>query len=65
MKNDYRNYLFQSYLKITDCYKPNIFIFENVPGMLSAMPAGELIVDKIREGFNSIGYEIIDDLNEM
>ena len=47
MKNDYRNYLFQSYLKIVDQYKPKLFVFENVLGMLSAAPDGELIINKI------------------
>ena len=38
MKNDYRNYLFESYLKVVNRYKPKFFIFENVPGILSASP---------------------------
>lgn len=62
MKNDYRNYLFQSYLEIVDQYKPKLFVFENVLGMLSAAPDGELIINKIREGFASIGYELIEDI---
>lgn len=40
MRNDYRNYLFEHYINIVDRYKPKLFIFENVPGMLSAMPDG-------------------------
>lgn len=64
MKNDYRNYLFQSYLKIVDQYKPKLFVFENVVGMLSAAPDGELIINKIREGFSSIGYELIEDIKD-
>ena len=64
MKNDYRNYLFQSYLKIVDYYKPKLFVFENVLGMLSAAPDGELIINKIREGFSSIGYELIDNIKD-
>lgn len=62
MKNDYRNYLFQSYLKLVDHYKPKLFVFENVLGMLSAAPDGELIINKIKNGFDSIGYELIDDI---
>jgi DNA (cytosine-5)-methyltransferase 1 len=64
MKNDYRNYLFQSYLKIVEQYKPKLFVFENVLGMLSAAPDGELIINKIREGFSSIGYELIEDIKD-
>jgi len=64
MKYDYRNYLFQSYLKIVDHYKPKIFVFENVLGMLSAAPDGELIINKIRDGFSSIGYELTNNIKE-
>ncbi|HLA96176.1 MAG TPA: DNA cytosine methyltransferase, partial [Pyrinomonadaceae bacterium] len=44
MNDDYRNFLFESYVKIVDFYKPKAFIFENVPGMLSAMPGGISII---------------------
>lgn len=58
MKNDYRNYLFESFVKIVDHYKPKIFVFENVPGLLSACPGDRPVKDRIYEAFNSIGYEI-------
>lgn len=61
MKDDYRNYLFESYLKVVSHYKPKFFIFENVVGMLSATPDGTPIVNKIKEAFNSAGYAVIDD----
>ena len=64
MKNDYRNYLFESYLKVVDRYKPKAFIFENVPGMLSAKPGDTSIVDLIRKGFKNIGYKILDNLKD-
>lgn len=64
MKDDYRNYLFEHYLNVVDRYRPKVFVFENVPGMLSAIPDGRHITDLIREGFNSIGYEIIDDIKK-
>lgn len=64
MKNDYRNYLFESYLKVVDRYKPKFFIFENVPGMLSAAPDGTLIIDEIKEKFEKSGYKITDDFKE-
>lgn len=64
MRNDYRNYLFESYIKVVDRYKPKFFIFENVQGMLSAYPDGTPIVSKIRKGFEDIGYIIKDNLNE-
>lgn len=62
MKNDYRNYLFEHYLNVVNRYRPKLFVFENVPGLLSAIPDGTLITDLIREGFNSIDYDIIEDI---
>lgn len=66
MKNDYRNYLFESYMKIVNHYKPKAFVFENVPGILSAKPGdGEkLIIDTIKERFVESGYVILDDLSK-
>ena len=61
MKDDYRNYLFESYLKVVNHFKPKAFIFENVPGILSAKPNGKPIVSLIRKQFNEASYEIIDD----
>ena len=62
MQDDYRNFLFESYLKVVDFFKPRIVIFENVPGMLSARPGGIVISDRIREEFDKAGYKIIHDL---
>ena len=63
MKDDYRNYLFEHYCSIVNRYKPKLFVFENVPGILSAKPDGTPITDHIREGFEKIGYEIIENLS--
>lgn len=65
MKNDYRNYLFESYLRVVDHYNPKAFVFENVPGILSACPgAGERhIIDIIKERFSEHGYMLLDDLS--
>lgn len=62
MVGDYRNYLFEHYLNVVNRYRPKVFVFENVPGMLSATPDGKLITDLIRDGFNNIGFEIIKDI---
>ncbi len=62
MRDDYRNYLFEHYLNVVNRYRPRLFVFENVPGILSAAPDGTPITDLIRKGFDNIGYEIIDDL---
>lgn len=61
MRDDYRNYLFESYLKVVSHYQPKFFVFENVVGMLSATPDGSPIIDKIREAFDNAGYAVIDD----
>lgn len=65
MRDDYRNYLFESYMKIVERYRPKVFVFENVPGMLSAKPGGVPVTDLIKEQINSIGYEIAEDLKTL
>lgn len=59
MKFDYRNFLFEHYLSIVNRYKPDAFIFENVPGLLSASPMGIPVVKLITDGFAKIGYSVI------
>lgn len=58
MKDDYRNYLFESFVKVVDHYRPKMFVFENVPGILSAAPGDRLVIERICEAFENIGYEI-------
>lgn len=58
MKDDYRNYLFESFVKMVDYYQPKVFVFENVPGMLSASPGGIPVIQRICKAFDDIGYEI-------
>lgn len=62
MKNDYRNYLFESYLKVVEKYKPKLFVFENVPGILSARPEDRPIIEIIQESFDEAGYYVLPDL---
>ncbi|HDR4575408.1 TPA: DNA cytosine methyltransferase [Bacillus cereus] len=64
MKDDYRNFLFEAYIKTVEYYKPKIIVFENVEGILSAIPTGEKITDLIKKRFDEVGYEIIDDLRK-
>ena len=56
MRNDYRNYLFESYLRVVQFFKPKAFVFENVPGILSAKPGDRTIVEMIQEQFSQAGY---------
>lgn len=58
MQDDYRNYLFESYVSVVDQFKPKAFVFENVEGILSAKPGGIAITSRITEAFDKIGYEI-------
>ncbi|SDY44356.1 DNA cytosine methyltransferase [Lachnobacterium bovis] len=58
MKDDYRNYLFESFVKVVDHYRPKMFVFENVPGILSAAPGDRLVIERIYEAFEKVGYEI-------
>lgn len=62
MEDDYRNFLFEHYLSIVDRYKPDLFIFENVPGLLSACPHGVKVSEVIPHEFRKIGYVITEDL---
>lgn len=62
MVGDYRNYLFEHYVSTLKRYDPKMFVFENVPGMISAMPDGTLITDLIKRDLNEIGFEIIEDI---
>lgn len=62
MRDDYRNYLFEHYLNVVNRYRPKFFVFENVPGILSAAPDGTPITELIKKGFEGIGYKIVSDL---
>ena len=66
MRNDYRNYLFESYLKVVRHFRPKAFVFENVPGVLSAKPGDGsfLIIDRIKKEFLEAGYYLYDDLKK-
>ena len=62
MKNDYRNFLFESYLKVVKKYRPKAFVFENVPGILTAQPGDRPIIEIIQEQFQNAGYYLLPDL---
>lgn len=64
MRDDYRNYLFESYLKVVSRYQPCAFVFENVPGILSAKPGDRPIIDIIKESFDQAGYQVLPDLRQ-
>lgn len=66
MREDYRNYLFESYLEVVQHYKPKAFVFENVPGILSAKPGdGSVrIISLIQKAFADAGYVVLSDLSK-
>lgn len=56
MESDPRNHLYKHYVKFLERYKPKMFVFENVPGILSAKN-GEYL-DKIFKAVKKAGYEL-------
>lgn len=64
MENDSRNFLFESYVKILDYYKPKLFVFENVTGLLSAKVKEKPIFPIILNALSRY-YNISNDLNKI
>ena len=58
MKDDYRNFLFESFVMIVEHFNPKVFVFENVPGLLSACPGEIPVRIRIYNAFKAIGYDI-------
>lgn len=56
MANDPRNFLYKLYIKVLTQYKPEMFVFENVPGLLTANK-GRYLQD-MKKAFRMAGYEI-------
>jgi DNA (cytosine-5)-methyltransferase 1 len=54
-KNDHRHFLYKEYLNILDLVKPEVFVMENVKGILSSTVDGELIFPKILEDLKCPG----------
>lgn len=54
MENDPRNFLYKLYIKFLEKYKPKMFVFENVPGILSAKNGEHFL--KIQKAISKAGY---------
>ncbi|MHC1745629.1 MAG: DNA cytosine methyltransferase [Negativicutes bacterium] len=54
--NDPRNYLYKIYCKVLCKYQPEMFVFENVPGLLTASKGKYF--ENMQEEFDQAGYEI-------
>ena len=59
MAKDPRNYLFESYVKILEHYRPKFFVFENVTGLLSAKVEGSNIFPRVIKALGK-EYKVID-----
>ncbi len=56
MEEDSRNDLYIQYARFLSKYKPKMFVFENVPGMLTAK--GGIIWKRIQQRLRTVGYNI-------
>jgi DNA (cytosine-5)-methyltransferase 1 len=56
MESDPRNHLYKHYVQFLVKYQPNMFVFENVPGILSAKNGDYL--NKIFRAVRNSGYEV-------
>lgn len=56
MKGDPRNTLYKLYFQALERYRPTMFVFENVPGLLTA--GGGSYLTEIISGFRERGYEL-------
>lgn len=56
MKDDPRNHLYKHYVEFLQKYKPKMFVFENVPGILSA--SNGVFLEKIYNAIDKAGYKI-------
>lgn len=59
MAQDPRNFLFESYVRILEHYRPKFFVFENVTGILSAKVNGKLIFPQVLKALGK-EYKLID-----
>ncbi len=56
LTDDPRNFLLLEYARVVRLFKPNYFILENVPAMLS--PKNEKLVNQIKAMFKFMGYKL-------
>lgn len=60
MAKDPRNFLFESYVRILEHFRPKFFVFENVTGILSAKVNGKPILPQVLTALGK-EYKIVDD----
>ena len=66
MELDGRHYLYEHYLAILRFLQPDFFVFENVPGLITAKAKGEMMFARMLDDFRNISppYEIAPSFNE-
>ena len=64
MKYDPRNYLFESYEKILNYFKPKIFVFENVIGLTTAKLGNKKIINVILKRLGK-NYNLLKNIDKM
>lgn len=62
MASDPRNFLFESYVRILEHFRPKFFVFENVTGILSAKVNGKHIFPQVLQALGN-EYKVIGDPN--
>lgn len=58
LEDDVKQTLYKCYLAFICELKPNVFVMENVKGLLSARRKGEGVFDRIVADMNEAGYEV-------
>lgn len=66
MRNDNRHFLYEYYLRILKNVQPDFFVFENVPGLITANAKGQEIFSRMLDDFRNINpsYEIAPSFDE-
>ncbi len=67
MDKDKRHYLYKYYLDILEALQPDVFVYENVPGLFSARANGRLIFRKMLHDFANLtpSYEITPPMEDV
>jgi len=62
-----RNYLYEHYLALLHEFRPDVFVYENVPGLFSVKDRGQRIFEKLLEDFGNLNpaYKIIPPLHDV
>ena len=53
-RSDHRHHLYELYIKIIQSVKPKCFVYENVPGLITAVSEKGRIIELMQEDFKSI-----------